>query len=680
MSTQSYCQTREPVRQMITHLPQAPIMPEEPAPIRTLKSSLYAAVETYSNVHRGSGQFSQVSTQLYEQARTLVLQTLRLREASYTVVFCTRQRLQAITSQLNAGDYQAMTSQEIGLALGVCALAIRKQAIRRIRRMESGGGVVRLVSQNWTVWEHAPERLEAGTPPVLNVLAFVQALQLLQIHGLRLFLQALVEPMTADEILLGDLTNVHGIALLQQLRKSMPGKNLPAPTKMGARPYTNLDNGASTPAFAPVWEAAWHTLRQTKAVQMEVTRQVRKVIARFLGAPQTEYEQIFCSNTTEAINLAAGLLPVSNPGEELVILNTLLEHHSNELPWREVPGATLVQVGADAEGFIDLAQMEALLRSYNLEHRHGSKRIRLVAVTGASNVLGTFTDLDAVSALARRYSARLLVDGAQVVAHRPVSLVQQEIDYFAFSAHKAYAPFGSGGLLVRKSLLPTDNEGVRHLQAIQESGEENAVGIAALGKALLLLERIGMEVIAAEEAQLTSLLLDGLAELDVEVFGLKESDSRRFADKGPVVPFSLKDVPHNLAVRELAEFGAIGVRNGCFCAHLAGKHLMRISPLRERLADLGVMVLPKFTAKVLPGMIRVSIGLENDEEDIRHLLHTLRTILAQPRRWHDRAIAQMYNGTPFSRQSGAGSDIAAWIEEHNQRVFGESADYQSAAQ
>ncbi|MFZ2420017.1 MAG: aminotransferase class V-fold PLP-dependent enzyme, partial [Anaerolineae bacterium] len=136
-----------------------------------------------------------------------------------------------------------------------------------------------------------------------------------------------------------------------------------------------------------------------------------------------------------------------------VVVNTILEHNSNELPWRRLPGVALIRFPADDEGFLDLNALEALLRAYNQEGRHGRKRIRLVAVSGASNVLGVFNDLAEISRIVHRYGARLLVDAAQLIAHRKVEMAACGIDYLAFSAHKAYAPFGTGALVVRKGLL-----------------------------------------------------------------------------------------------------------------------------------------------------------------------------------------------------------------------------------
>ena len=164
-----------------------------------------------------------------------------------------------------------------------------------------------------------------------------------------------------------------------------------------------------------------------------------------------------------------------------------------------------------------------------------------MAVSGASNVLGVFNDLAAISRIVHRYGAKLLVDGAQLVAHRKVEMEKCGIDYLAFSAHKAYAPFGSGVLVARKGQL---NFSPDELELIQTSGEENAGGIAALGKAFVLLQRIGLDVIQEEEQSLTrqTLLGSGANTRISRFYGIKDPDSPRFAQKGGVIVFSLKRI------------------------------------------------------------------------------------------------------------------------------------------
>jgi selenocysteine lyase/cysteine desulfurase len=124
--------------------------------------------------------------------------------------------------------------------------------------------------------------------------------------------------------------------------------------------------------------------------------------------------------------------------EAPALLNTLIEHYSNELPWRTTRGLSLVRLAVDSEGFADPEELEAVLRAYNEAGEHGQKRIALVAVSGASNVQPHRPPV----------RGRLLVDAAQMVAHRKVEVAALDIDYLVFSAHKVYAPFGTGALVV----------------------------------------------------------------------------------------------------------------------------------------------------------------------------------------------------------------------------------------
>ena len=355
-----------------------------------------------------------------------------------------------------------------------------------------------------------------------------------------------------------------------------------------------------------------------------------------LGAPSTAYDVIFTSNTTEAINLAAESLgKEAEPGVEPVVLNTFLEHNSNELPWRTIPGCSLLRLPVDAEGFVDLNELETLLRAYNEQGQHGKQRIKLVAVSGASNVLGVYNDLAEISRIVHSYGAHLLVDAAQLVAHRRVEMERWGIDYLAFSGHKVYAPFGTGALLVRKGLLSFS---AAELELIRSSGEENVGGIAALGKALVLLQRIGLDVIQEEEQALTARALRGLAQIPgLTVYGIKDPDAPRFAQKGGVIIFDLKGILPSRVARQLATQGGIGVRSGCHCAHLLVKRVLEIPPLLEQLQGLILTLFPKLE---LPGVVRVSLGIENSADDVDTLIRVLGEIARKSRAGADKDVQQ----------------------------------------
>ena len=599
-----------------------------------LERGVHAALETYSNVPRGSGHNSLVSTHLYEQAKDIVLEHLGLNKERYVVIFCTPRRAEALKAQLKPKSYQSVSSEDVRLPLGIRALAVDRKALPGGVPFQTGGGTARLVSPGWVIWANAPDKFEAGTPAIVNVIAFAKALRLIQHFGNAAFQDAAAEQIAVDEKLAAsdilyhdELEKYSGRELLDELRRTLIGRGVRVPTMEGIRPFINLDNGASTPTFTPIWDAVCQTWHQARQVQPEIIHEVKSICAEVLDAPLATYDVIFTSNTTEAINLVAdSLRHDSKKGVKPVVVNTIIEHNSNELPWRMVPGCSLIRLSVDAEGFVDLNELEALMHAYNQEGQHGKKRIKLVAVSGASNVLGVFNNLAEISRIVHRYGARLLVDAAQLVAHRKVEMERCGIDYLAFSAHKVYAPFGSGALLVRKGLLhfsPTE------LNLIQSSGEENVGGIAALGKALMLLQRIGFDVIQGEEQTLTARALRGLARIPgLTLYGINDPDSPHFARKGGVIVFRLKGIMANRVAKELAEQGGIGVRSGCHCAHLLIKRLLNIHPLLELFQGL---ILTLFHQVALPGLTRVSLGVENSEEDVDTLIQVLDKIARLPR-------------------------------------------------
>ncbi len=598
----------------------SPVKTDAAEAFAELERGVHAALETYSNVHRGRGHNSVVSTHLFEQARDIVLDYLGLSKSRYVVIFCSPRAAEALEAQLEPGSSHAMSSHDIGLPLGVRALAVDRTVLRKDIPFQTGGGTARLVSPGWVIWAGAPDRFEAGTPAIVNIIAFAKALRLIERLGDDAFQVATAENLTAADIVRhDDLDEYSGQELLDELRQTLIGRGVRVPTVEGDRPYVNLDNGASTPTFTPIWNAVRQTWRQPRHVQRAIIPEVKAVVADVVGAPLSEYDVIFTSNTTEAINLVAESLGKdADQGAEPVVINTLLEHNSNELPWRTVPNSSLIRLSIDADGFVDLSELETLLRGYNERGGHGRRRVELVAVSGASNVLGVFNDLEEISRIVHRHGARLLVDAAQLVAHRKVAMESCGIDYLAFSAHKTYAPFGTGVLVARKGLLnlsPTERE------LIRSSAEENVGGIAALGKALVLLQRIGLDVIQEDEQALTRQALLGMARVPgLKLYGIADPVSPAFAHKGGVIPFDLKGVNAHKVARELAARGGIGVRSGCHCAHLTVKRMIGVAPWQERLQGVILRVFRRFE---LPGVVRVSLGIENSEEDVDTLVRVL---------------------------------------------------------
>lgn len=634
-----------------------------------LEKSIHFALEMYSNVHRGTGQNSLVSTHLFEHARKIVLDYLKLPEDRYTVIFCTHLRAKILSGLLRSKDFKKITSHEIGLPLGVEALAIRKTCLPKGRPFETGGGTVKIVSRKYALWAPSPDRYEAGTPSIINIVTFARALQITQQANPRLFKNKSSKSRSITGLIRKEnFGHLKGAALMKALQKTHIGTKMQVPTEEGMKRYTNLDNGASTPTFEPVWEvvrAAWQAPNSQYAKIIAVSK---KIIQGFLGSPEDHFSLVFTSNTTEALNIFARQLRKEACARNgTVVINTLLEHNSNELPWRYIPGVKTIRLNVDDDGFICLADLEAILKQHNHDAGQGSRKVSWITISGASNVLGSFNDLTAISELAHRYGARVLVDAAQLVAHRKVDMAGSGIDALVFSGHKVYAPFGSGALIFRRDALHfTPAE----LNAICSSGEENICGIAALAKICSLLSRIGMDLIEKEERKLTRQLIEGLKTIrDVELFGVKDTQSVHFLNKGSVVVFSLKDVPFNLASKRLAEIGGIGVRSGCFCSHLLVKHILHINPFRALLADAGFVVLFRFTNNVIPGLVRVSIGLENTPGDIQHILDTIKKITNEKHKWYNRIIARTHNSTPIDEITEIDWQFEEYVRAADQRVY-----------
>jgi len=596
-------------------------------PYNRLEESVHAALETYSNVHRGSGHFSVVTTILFERAREIVLEYLNLDKTEYLVIFSTPLGIEKLIAQIKGTDFQVISSQDLGLPLAVRAVAVRKKNLPKSPPSLTGGGTTRLVSPDSVIWADAPDRFEPGTPAVINIIAFAKVLQLARKYGNDVFQNiGEVKDPGKETLHADDFEGSTGHELLSKLRQTLIGKNTLVPTMNGEKPFINFDNAASTPTFEPVWNVFRKSLVQPTEIQHKLIDEVKTICTRFLGASPSGYDVIFTSNTTEAINLAAeGLSYGIDEETEPVLVSSLLEHSSNDLPWRTMKGFSVIRLTIDHEGFFDVKELESLLISYNKEQQFGKKRIKIVAISGASNVLGTFNNLTEVSRLTHQYGAHLFVDAAQLVAHRKIEMEKTGIDFLAFSAHKVYAPFGCGVLVVKKGLL---NFSFERMEQIKTQGEENVGGIAALGKALILLQKIGFEIIQKEEQELTSLALRKMSAIpNLKIYGTTSPDSPQFGQKGGVIPFEIKNTMPKTVAQNLTLHNGIGVRYGCHCSHILVKHILNIGPFIQRLQNVLLTVFPTLQ---LQGVVRISFGIENTPEEVETFIHTLENFAKKP--------------------------------------------------
>ena len=383
------------------------------------------------------------------------------------------------------------------------------------------------------------------------------------------------------------------------------------------KPLTYLDSAATSQKPSQVIEATTefysrHNANVHRAIYElgeEATREyegAREAIASFIGA-KDPMEVAFTRSTTESLNLVAygyGIKGAVGEGDEIV--GTVMEHHSNHVPWhfvRDLKGAVLKYVDVDDEGRLRMEQYDELI----------TKRTKIVTVSHVSNVLGTINDVKEVAKRAHEVGAICVVDGAQSVPHLPVDVQSLGCDFLAFSGHKMLGPTGIGILWGRSRLLETTEpllgggEMIRevHLGSAKwndvpfkfEGGTPNIAGAIGLGAAVDYLSKVGMPAIRQHEIDLTSYALHGLEGVKgLRTFGPHDPNAR-----GGVISFTMESAhPHDIA--SILDVEGICVRSGHHCAQ----------PLMERFD--------------LPATTRASFYLYNDTEDADRLVAGLNKV------------------------------------------------------
>lgn len=440
------------------------------------------------------------------------------------------------------------------------------------------------------------------------------------------------------------------------LRREIVGIDTPVPLLDGSeRPYVFLDNAASTPALRPVlrrveeflpWYSGVHRGTGFKSLlSTELFDRAHDVVGRFVGADLRSNTVIFTKNTTECVNKLSNRFGF-RPGD--VVITTSMEHHSNDLPWRK--NATVVHAGITADGHLDTAALKSAL-----ERHRGS--VRLVAVNGASNITGICSPIHEIAALVHAAGARIFVDAAQLAPHRKIDIRPDDdpghIDFLALSAHKMYAPFGTGALIGPRAffeegipdmvgggvvdIVTLDDVAWNDPPHKEEAGSPNVVGGIALAEAACVLQAVGMDAIAHHEHQMLEYAYGRLKRIPgVILYGPTDN----LAEKVGVIPFNVEGMHNALVAAIIGTEAGIGVRNGCFCAHPYVKELLRVTPEEDR----------RFTAEVLagnksnlPGMVRASLGCYSNRDDIDALVDVL-----------EKVVRREYRGTYVqSRSSGA---------------------------
>ena len=404
------------------------------------------------------------------------------------------------------------------------------------------------------------------------------------------------------------------------------------------RTYINLDNAASTPALKAVQGAVNEFLVYYSSVHRgtgfksqlatHTYEQARQIVLSFLGGNPAEHTCIFGKNTTEAINKLARRFPFTSRRD--LVLTSGMEHHSNDLPWRAA--ARTIHVRLTPDGRLDEDYFDAKLAEY-------SDRLALVAITGASNVTGYLNPIHRLAEKAHSVGAYILVDCAQLAPHRQVAMLPladpTHLDFVTISAHKMYAPFGTGAIVGRRDIFERgdpDMTGGGTVEIVtledvvwagtpdrDEAGSPNTIGAIALASAIRQFEKVGMQAVADHEAALTSRILEGLTAVPgVRIFG--DTDSSRSLQRLGVVPFQLDSQSHFLVAAILGHEFGIGVRSGCFCAHPYILHLLHLT--QEEAGAVRRRMLAGDKSE-MPGMLRASFGLYNTSAEVDALIEAL---------------------------------------------------------
>ncbi|MEL6978888.1 MAG: cysteine desulfurase [Pseudomonadota bacterium] len=351
------------------------------------------------------------------------------------------------------------------------------------------------------------------------------------------------------------------------------------------KPLVYLDNGASAQKPHAVIDAVDRAYRLEYAsvhrglhyfsnLSTDRYEAVREVVRGFLGARE-QREIIFTRGTTEAINLVAysWAEPRLQPGDEIVL--SVMEHHANIVPWhfmRERLGVKLVWVEPDAKGDLDPSVVAAAI----------TERTKLVAVTHMSNVLGTVVDVAAITEIAHRAGAAVMVDGSQAAVHMPVDVAAIGCDFYAVTGHKLYGPTGVGALYIRsermEEMRPFHGGGdmIREVGRDHvtyndpphkfEAGTPPIAQVIGFGAALEYLQGLGMEAIAAHETALRDYAVERLSGLNwLTMHGTSDS-------KGAIFSFSMEGAhPHDIST--VIDRRGVAVRAGHHCAQPLLAHL-----------------------------------------------------------------------------------------------------------
>jgi len=380
------------------------------------------------------------------------------------------------------------------------------------------------------------------------------------------------------------------------------------------RPLVYFDNAASTQKPKQVIDAIekyyehdnCNIHRGVHYLSMKATEayeRTRGVVRDFINAEKS-CEIIFTKGATESLNLVASSFGKQflNPGDE--IITTIMEHHSNFVPWQQVclsHGVNLRVVTLNEKGELNLEELKEMI----------NKKTRLITLTHVSNVLGTINPVKEIISHAHQQCVPVLIDGAQGVPHIPVDVQDLDCDFYCFSGHKMYAPMGIGVLYGKEKFLGKmppyqlggemikdvylDHTTFNGLPFKYEAGTPNVEGVMGLGAAIRYLKEIGMENIAAYEDELQKYAVNKLNEIEgIRFFGTSKG-------KASLISFLIGNI-HPYDAGTIIDKMGIAVRTGHHCA----------MPLMDYLK--------------IPGTVRASFAFYNTFEEIDRLAEAINRV------------------------------------------------------
>ena len=391
----------------------------------------------------------------------------------------------------------------------------------------------------------------------------------------------------------------------------------------------NFDNAATTPPFKRVMKKILETSEYYGSIERgdgqkslycsDLYEESRNYLLKYFNAPEDIYTAIFVANTTDGLNMLSNILINSKAD---IVITTRMEHHSNDLPWRGKCNLKYVEVRED--GRININDIEELVDKYR-------ERIKYITITGASNVTGYINDIKRIAKLIHKYGGKIIVDGAQLVPHKKVSMCQEDssenIDFLVFSGHKIYAPFGSGAIIGLKesfNMNPPDSKGGGTVDLVlddreiwlntpekNEAGTPNLFGAVAIMEAMKEVERIGFDTIEKNEKELLKYIIDGLKDLSrVRLY----ADNENINDRLGILVFTIDGMSYEEVGEKLSEVRGIGVRQGGFCSH----------PYTRRVLGIADNELQNYISKNgVPGLVRVSLGIYNTKKEANIFLETI---------------------------------------------------------